>query len=921
MTEWKWNGARWWKFDFHTHTPQSEDYGKGSNQVDLKDRTPKEWLLDYMRAGIDCIAITDHNTGAWIDKLKRALEELESEKPDGYHPIHLFPGVEISCNGGVHLLAILGCDKATSDIDSLLGAIGFSGAKGSSGSVTTKSFVEVVEAVVSANGIPIPAHVDENNGLFKQTGTTLQQILDCEQIWAMEVVDQTFLKPQSYIDKKLKWTEILGSDAHHPTGGAEQRYPGSHFTWVKMGTPSIEGLRLAILDGSLSVRRSDEETGDPNQHAPSVLESIEISQARYIGRAQPFITVFNPWLDAIIGGRGTGKSTMIEFLRLALRREEELPDDLKPEFEKFSRLYPDREDTGLLTNETEIVVTYRKNGSRYRVQWSPTGELDPIQEEIGGDWKRAEGDIRQRFPVRMYSQKQIFQLAKTPLALLRVVDEAPEVDYRSWNDRWNEEEVRFLSLRAKAREIESGRSEEPRLKGELDDVKRKLSIFEQAGHANVLKAFQRRRRQQQTVEAWEEDWAGTADRLRQIAEEIVPNALERAIFDDDSKENAELHKHASGARVGLEDIRKTILDIAMRADDVLTTWQKNKDTSSWKKAVDLAVQSYEDLRKRLADGKAGDPAAYGELVQRRQTIEQRLKDLAERKKQVVELENQADASLRQLLNIRRELTQSRRKFLNEVLEGNQYVRIHVVPYGAREEVEPEFRRLLQREGEGFGKDIGSPSREGLLGELYANTSSPQAIEQALEGIKRKVRDIAMKKYDPTSLGDQRFVAHVGKLQPEALDRLDLWFPEDSLEVQYSTTADGQGFRSIKEGSPGQKTAALLAFLLSYGEEPLVLDQPEDDLDNHLIYDLIVTQLREVKRHRQVILVTHNANIVVNGDAELVIALAPRHGETQKECEGSLQEKLVRDTICAVMEGGRKAFEQRYRRIALEGRNV
>jgi len=921
MTEWKWNGARWWKFDFHTHTPQSDDYGKGADQAALKDRTPREWLLDYMRAGIDCIAITDHNTGAWIDPIKTALEELGSEQPDGYLPIHLFPGVEISCNGGVHLLAILGCDKTTSDIDSLLGAVGFSGVKGSSDSVTTKSFVEVVDAIVSANGIPIPAHVDEKNGLFIQTGTTLQQILDCEQICAMEVVDATFLKPQSYIDKKLNWTEVLGSDAHHPTGVAGQRYPGSHFTWVKMGTPSIEGLRLALLDGPLSVRRSDEETGDPNGHAPLVLESVEISQARFMGHGQPLTTIFNPWLDAIIGGRGTGKSTMIEFLRLALRREDELPDDLKPEFEKFGRVYPNREDAGLLTNETEIVVTYRKNGSRFRVQWSPTGELDPIQEEIDGDWKRAEGDIRQRFPVRMYSQKQIFQLAKTPLALLRVVDEAREVDYRSWNDRWNEEEGRFLSLRAKAREIEAGLSEEPRLRGELDDVKRKLSIFEQAGHANVLKAFQRRRRQQQTVEAWEEDWASTADRLRQIAEDIVPNPLDRATFDDDSPEDADLHEHASVARAGLEQIRKTLLDIAARASDVLTAWRQNKDASSWKKAVDVAVQSYEDLRKKLAEEKAGDPAAYGELVQRRQTIEQRLKEQGERKKQVAELKNQADASLQQLLNIRRELTQSRSKFLDEVLEGNHYVRIRVVPYGASEAVEPEFRQLLQREGEGFGKDIGSPGREGLLGELYANMSSPQAIEQALEGIKRKVRDIALKRYDPTNLGDQRFATHVGKLQPEAFDRLDLWFPEDSLEVQYSTTADGQGFRSIQEGSPGQKTAALLAFLLSYGEEPLILDQPEDDLDNHLIYDLIVTQLREVKRHRQVILVTHNANIVVNGDAELVIALAARHGETRKECEGSLQEKLVRETICAVMEGGRKAFEERYRRIALEGRNV
>jgi Predicted metal-dependent phosphoesterases (PHP family) len=60
-----WNGARWWKFDFHTHTPASKDYGKGPDQAQLGLRTPREWLLDFMRAGIDCVAVTDHNSGAW----------------------------------------------------------------------------------------------------------------------------------------------------------------------------------------------------------------------------------------------------------------------------------------------------------------------------------------------------------------------------------------------------------------------------------------------------------------------------------------------------------------------------------------------------------------------------------------------------------------------------------------------------------------------------------------------------------------------------------------------------------------------------------------------------------------------------------------------------------------------------------------
>ena len=100
-----------------------------------------------------------------------------------------------------------------------------------------------------------------------------------------------------------------------------------------------------------------------------------------------------------------------------------------------------------------------------------------------------------------------------------------------------------------------------------------------------------------------------------------------------------------------------------------------------------------------------------------------------------------------------------------------------------------------------------------------------------------------------------------------------------------------------------------------------MDQPEDDLDNHLIYDLIVRQVRETKQHRQVIVVTHNPNIVVNGDAELVVALDVRGGQTRTIVQGGLQEQRVRDEICRVMEGGREAFELRYRRIALGGQIV
>ena len=161
--------------------------------------------------------------------------------------------------------------------------------------------------------------------------------------------------------------------------------------------------------------------------------------------------------------------------------------------------------------------------------------------------------------------------------------------------------------------------------------------------------------------------------------------------------------------------------------------------------------------------------------------------------------------------------------------------------------------------------------------------------------------------------DHRFDAALRRVPPESIDRLALYLPEDTVTVSFQDSRGG-GWRSLAQGSPGQQTASLLAFVLGFGSEPIILDQPEDDLDNTLIYDLLVTRLREAKRKRQVIVVSHNPNIVVHGDAELVLSLEAAGGQSRIVCQGGLQERRVCDEICRVMEGGREAFASRYQRI-------
>ena len=294
-------GARWWKFDFHTHTPASDDYGKGPRQASLRQITPADWLLGFMRGGIDCVAVTDHNSGEWIDELKAALDRLTQANSPEFRPLHLFPGVEITANGGVHILAVLDTDKKSADVSALLGSVGYRGARGASDVATPSSPIEVAEAVLRVGGIPIPAHVDAPSGAWKMKGNSLTPLLALDGLFAMEVVDPDSRKPELYRQRKLRWTEVLGSDSHHP--GAGSRFPGSHYTWIKMAEPSLDGLRLALMDGGgFSIRRSDDlEPFDPLQLPKHFIETVEIAGARFMGRSEPATLRFSPWLNALVG--------------------------------------------------------------------------------------------------------------------------------------------------------------------------------------------------------------------------------------------------------------------------------------------------------------------------------------------------------------------------------------------------------------------------------------------------------------------------------------------------------------------------------------------------------------------------------------------------------------------------------------------
>jgi predicted ATPase len=117
-------------------------------------------------------------------------------------------------------------------------------------------------------------------------------------------------------------------------------------------------------------------------------------------------------------------------------------------------------------------------------------------------------------------------------------------------------------------------------------------------------------------------------------------------------------------------------------------------------------------------------------------------------------------------------------------------------------------------------------------------------------------------------------------------------------------------------SMGQKGTVLLKLMLAEGEHPLIVDQPEESLDNRFIYDELVGAFRDAKSKRQVLIATSNANLVVNTDAEQVVVARFQDGEISYR-SGALEDLSIREDVTAILEGGEEAFRRREEKYGLE----
>lgn len=886
-------GARWWRLDIHAHSPASKDYGSEGRDTETGKPSFDMWLQAYIDAGIDGLVVTDHNTHAGIDDARKALDSLRESNADLPNLV-LFPGVELTVTGGVHVLAIFDPETPSETIATLIARCRYNGTRGGSTETANITVVDAAKEINDLGGICVPAHADKNAGIFRRSDLDLPTLKQAP-IRAVEIIDDAEVVKA----ERNNWVALLGSDAHFLTTdgcpeGQEPKAPGTHFTWVKAERLDLHGLNLALTDAKEAVVRGRIGSCDQNEASHGRIDHVIV---RHRGDVETYS--FNPWMNCLIGGRGVGKSTVLELIRLAMGRSGDLSTTvLATDLERFM---PGAEPALRWWDESSsIEVRYTKGRAALRILWSGQDGVDTRVEAWNGlEWEPQAGKAADRAPIQVFSQKQIYELARQPQSFLAILDRMDQVRKSEWAEEYSSIEVQFRKAREDLRELmtETGRAD--RLRGQLQEVQGKLRHLEELradARFNELETNETNLRR--TTEA-EKQATEIAAQLRGHAEAL------RSLSD--------AHQDISdyqGRTASFVDSATLIDAEATRLEAAASAWREANFEAQWTARIDelgmwLAAEGGQG-QNLSAERTAADRQYEKDLQAALQEFEHVDEKLEEQRLKINEL-------LEQLAAKRRELHERRDTFVKSLADDR--TRVRVFHQGGIANIGDELREILNRPTsfDNAFDDDGLPKSL-----LDAEPKAPQFSQSVVPEFKADLIDLIRRGPESRIAERVRIDARFYRRADDA-ERFDLetnamlWFPEDLVTVEYKPDGSGN-FTPVDQGSPGQKTAALLAIILQMGNEPLLLDQPEDDLENKLIKHLTVETLKQIKRNRQLIVSTHNANVVVTSGAEQVLVI--QHGEHLPgiEAAGTLQSEAVKQGVCLILEGGEEAIRTRYQRL-------
>lgn len=823
-------------------------------------------LLDECEAqGISLLAVTDHwkvSTAAGLiaDAAKRSITVL--------------PGFEANCSEGFHLLVIF---EAGTDLDLVTAAIGACGVPADDPhGPGDKSFSEVVAQMAGKGALIIPAHVNvATSGLLaRASGKPLQHIIKSDHILAMGTTpSQPPLGDQEAILENKKpyrrahgLVEIYADDVSNPSVlssiGAT--------TWFKMARPSLRGLQHALRTPKTRVRLTP----------PPPLRGTRLCAISWTGGFLDGLRIpIGPELTALIGGRGTGKSTVIESLRFALDQPPIGEDSL-------------RDHTGVVQKVLGAgaivrleIEKYEPHPTHYVIQRT-VGDPPLVLDASGTRTQQLPSDVVGDFEA--FGQHELAELAHDKNMLAALIrrlggDFSSELRRPALVEKLGKNRADLSETERLQEALESELTAVPRLQEQANkfnetDLGSKLDAHRNINHERAM--FDEFDRRVQALNG-RVDSIGFNSLIEELRTQLPASA------DRSRREHLEkAEKAISDAATVIENSFAAISHAVHAARAELSA-----SRSSWTNAVDPDLQAHASTMRTLVE-LGYEPETYLKTTaaltalalraEERKTLDLRLGNLlADRRTLLGELavlESEIVSDLHRAISA-----------TNAVTRGKVNVRPTPNPdrSSIKSVIDTHFR--TQR----------TQIMAAIEAEDFSVTSFVQAARDGAP---------ALLKYGITGAQASNLVGHGEPLLREVEEHtVGL-----AVDVFLNVATDGVELRKLDDLSKGQRATALLLLLLGVSTTPLVIDQPEDDLDNRFVYDGIVKHLRDLKGTRQILVSTHNANVPVLGDAELVVVLESdgRRGRTAADGVGSLDEAPIRNYAEKILEGGEEAFRAR-----------
>ncbi|MEX9883818.1 TrlF family AAA-like ATPase [Providencia rettgeri] len=854
---------------------------RGQQQTITEDEYNQNLLAASLEAGIEVIGLADHGSVDGVDKIRNLFVE---------NGIVVFPGFEIASSEKIHFVCLFDENKTSQELERILGRLDLLDPE--DGILPTNlTAIQLIDKVNEIGGFIFAAHCINDDGVlsrkmnhvWKHKGLMAAQIPGDKSIEDLKGIEndfyrKVFLNKDPNYKREREMAAINSSDVAKP----EDIKASGASCLIKMTNPCFASFKQAFLDAGSRVRLNSDK---PESYA-SAIERI-----RFVGGYLDSVDIeLSDHLNAVIGGRGTGKSTLLECIRYAFGLEPRTPNAIKQHKSVI--------DTNLGKERGLVEITLRSSvmhARRFKV--SRKHGSDPVVVD-------SQGNISPYLPtdllpgIELYGQNEIYEMTRDEQSRHQLIERFLEGEHEKFD-------ADIADVLAK---LKDNRESIKRVLGQKDDIEAEVErlpkLLDQAkqyqalGIDEKLELIPKLEKEKQLNDQIGEDVASV-----QLAIDALKDSLQDTLYLSDTNldglPHAELLKQQrevlNALKTGVQQTLVQLEQLTLNANQQLLPVKQSLSGKQQLEEQKLEL-AFKDIP--VSQGKTGRQigAEYQTLLKQIEQIRPKQTTLQDRQTQIDELYNSRKKLLLELeqhTSARASSITKSVKRLTRKLE--QKVRLTLQPEGGRQEL-VNFLTGCNLEG------VGPKRLAWVLEGNFSPSSLASTIRQGESELGRKF-----------GISGTVVSALIRLPEVKLMELEELQLP-DTMAIELNVTHGEREavFRSIEELSTGQQCTAVLHLLLLDNQDPLILDQPEDNLDNAFIAERIVAELRRAKLSRQFLFATHNANIPIFGDAEWigVLSVEENKGLILPEQQGAIDVPNVQALDADILEGGKSAFNQR-----------